>query len=961
MANTSYINYDGQQLYVVNATKMSLTASTNNDYLVGGSSGTAFVSDGNVDTFVGGSGNDIFSVYNSATVINEKATGGADTVLALTNYVLPSNVQNLLIYGAAAHGITGVGNNLANLIVAESSNQTLNGMGGDDVLVGSSAGADTFVFQAGSGHDMVQNFIAGSASNADIVRIQDYGFYTFGQVEAAMTQSGSNVVLKLDANDSVTFTNTSVSAFAANNFQLGLDPSRLSLTFDDEFNSLDLDSKGGAVHNGVWSTQYGFNSYGSLASTFIGNYTGEQQIYVDPSFTGSGSTALGLNPFSLSNGVLTVTAGVTPTTDLSALWNKSYYSGLLTTKTSFSQTYGYFEMRAELPSGNGAWPAFWLLPETSNPGMELDILETAGNNPNYIKMTAHDTSYTGGTVGFGAYVANATTSFHTYGLLWTAQTITWFIDGAAVAQIATPADMNKPMYILLDEAISSGYGTVDPNNMPDGFKLDYVRAYTVAAAPVVAPTAGSQATLTAPTHTITAGNGAATLNDEGVASNLVGGSGNDTFVVTNAGDVIKAHAGAVNTVLTTLNSYVAPANVQNLTFTGTGSFTGTGNGQAVVITGGAGNDTLADGGGASTLIGGGGVDTFNVSNAATVVNEAAGGQATVYVSAGHWTATAGSAIQRVVATGVGAINLAGSSDHAMTLVANNGIDTLSDNGMADTLVGGTGMDTFVVTNAGTVVQVESGAGLDTVKTTLNNYVLPANVQNLIFTGTGNFHGVGNATTGSITGGVGNDTLESGSGKEVLNGGGGMDTFIVNNAQDTVIAAAGSHSVEFTSVSGIKAAANVVALTYTGSGAFTGYANSTGTFLTGGHGNDLLDGGAGNDTLDGGGGNDTLMAGAGADQFRFDAPGTGVDRVVGFKAGVDHIALSEAGFGLTSLSDVTFDIGASPKAVADGHAQILYNSATGALYFDASGGDGHMVQFASLDGHPTLTAASFTLV
>jgi Ca2+-binding RTX toxin-like protein len=442
---------------------------------------------------------------------------------------------------------------------------------------------------------------------------------------------------------------------------------------------------------------------------------------------------------------------------------------------------------------------------------------------------------------------------------------------------------------------------------------------------------------------------------------LVGGAGNDTFVVTNAGDVIKAHVGQVNTVLTTLNSYVLPANVQKLTFAGTGAFNATGNGLADVITGGAGPNTLKDGGGASTLIGGGGTDTFYVSNAATVVNEAAGGAATVYVSAPSWTATAGSAIQRVVATGTGSINLVGSSGHAMTLVANNGSpDSLSDGGSADTLIGGTGDDTFVVTNAGTVVQAVSG-GYDTVKTTLNAYALPANVQNLVFTGTGAFHAVGNDQTGSITGGAGNDTFVSGTGVEILNGGGGTDTFYVNNAQDVVNAAANSHSVEFTSVSSLKAAANIVALTYTGTGNFSGYANNTGTFVTGGHGNDFLEGGAGSDTLDGGGGADTLMAGSGADQFRFDAPGNGVNRIIGFKVGVDHIALNQTGFGLNGLSSVEFDIGSSPNAVADGHAQILYNTSTGALYFDASGGDGHLVQLANLDGHPALTAASFTLV
>ena len=69
----------------------------------------------------------------------------------------------------------------------------------------------------------------------------------------------------------------------------------------------------------------------------------------------------------------------------------------------------------------------------------------------------------------------------------------------------------------------------------------------------------------------------------------------------------------------------------------------------------------------------------------------------------------------------------------------------------------------------------------------------------------------------------------------------------------------------------------------------------------------------------------------------------------------------AGFGLNSLSSVTFDIGAGATALANGHPNVVNNSTTGALYFDASGGDGHLVQLANLTGHPTVTSSAFTLV
>ena len=71
--------------------------------------------------------------------------------------------------------------------------------------------------------------------------------------------------------------------------------------------------------------------------------------FVDP--------ASGINPFSLQNGALVITAVRANSTIAGpAQWA----SGLISTMGSFSQQYGYFEMRAELPTETGVWPAFWL-------------------------------------------------------------------------------------------------------------------------------------------------------------------------------------------------------------------------------------------------------------------------------------------------------------------------------------------------------------------------------------------------------------------------------------------------------------------------------------------------------------------------------------------------------------------------------------------------------------------------
>lgn len=98
----------------------------------------------------------------------------------------------------------------------------------------------------------------------------------------------------------------------------------------------------------------------------------------------------------------------------------------------------------------------------------------------------------------------------------------------------------------------------------------------------------------------------------------------------------------------------------------------------------------------------------------------------------------------------------------------DGNDTLNGGLGADAMNGGAGNDTFVVDNVGDLVTEALGGGTDLVQTSLTNYLLGANVENLTYTGAGNFTGTGNALANTITGGVGND---------VLNGGAGVDRLV----------------------------------------------------------------------------------------------------------------------------------------------------------------------------------------
>ncbi|WP_449433563.1 peroxidase family protein [Pseudomonas putida] len=197
----------------------------------------------------------------------------------------------------------------------------------------------------------------------------------------------------------------------------------------------------------------------------------------------------------------------------------------------------------------------------------------------------------------------------------------------------------------------------------------------------------------------------------------------------------------------------------------------------------------------------------------------------------------------------------------------DGNDTLDGGLGADAMNGGAGNDTFVVDNAGDTVTEVAGGGTDLVQTSLASYLLANEVENLTYTGSGNFTGTGNALANTLTGGAGNDLLDGGAGADRLVGGAGDDTYVVDAAGDLVVEATGggTDSVR-TSLGNYALTGSVENLTYTGGGNFVGLGNVLNNVMTAGAGNDTLNGDGGNDILIGNGGNDTLNGDAGDDQL-----------------------------------------------------------------------------------------------
>ena len=255
-------------------------------------------------------------------------------------------------------------------------------------------------------------------------------------------------------------------------------PNTATLTFDDEFNSLSLWN--GA--RGTWDTSSWYAAPNGM------NHGNELEWYPNVNYAPTSS----VRPWSVNNGELVLTAAPADPSIQPYINNYQYTSGWLDTDHTFAQTYGFFEMRAQLPAGQGLWPAFWLVPTNGSWPPELDIMEMLGNNPNILHTTVWSNSTGQATsVSAGVNVADMSIGYHTYAVDWEPTTITWFFDGQPVFQTATPSDLNTPMYMILNLAVGGDWPG-NPNastTFPAQMGVDYVRVYTSAPLTAISVTA----------------------------------------------------------------------------------------------------------------------------------------------------------------------------------------------------------------------------------------------------------------------------------------------------------------------------------------------------------------------------------------------------------------------------------------------------------------------------------------
>ncbi|TAX58963.1 rhizobiocin [Rhizobium leguminosarum] len=968
LVNVENLTYTGSANFTGtgNAFANTITGGAGNDTLDGGT-GT--------DALIGGEGDDTYSVDNAGDSVTEAADEGTDTVrTTLASYTLGSDVENLTYIGTVA--FTGTGNSLANTIKGAAGADTLDGKAGADMLIGG-AGNDTYIVDdvgdvvtegLNAGTDLIKTALSSYTLASNVENL----FYTGS---ASFTGTGNTLVNTITGGAG----NDLLDGGAGNDALDGGGGNDIYV----------VDSAGDVIKEAVGAgtdeirTVLAAYSIAALVNvenlTYTGsaNFTGTGNAFAN-TITGGGGNDL-LNG---GGGADTLIGGagsdIYIVDHVGDLVTEAADAGNDTVRTTLASYTLGSDVENLTNIGTAAFTGTGnsldniitggAAIDTLFGGVGKDTLNGGGGADRLIGGAGDDTYIVDNAGDVVTEVANegidtVRTNLSAHSLAANVENLTYIgtaaftgagnlLDNIIIGGVAA----DKLMGAAGNDTLIGGAGadTMLGGTGDDIYVVDIatdivienanegtdtvqtaLAAYSIAALVNVenltyTGSASFTGTGNALANTITGGAGNDVLNGAAGADTLIGGAGHDTYIVDNAGDIVTEAANeGIDTVRTNLASYTLAANVENLSFAGTGAFAGTGNNldntitggaAADTLSGGAGNDTLDGGTGTDALIGGEGDDTYSVDNAGDSVTEAADeGTDTVRTTLASY--TLGSDVENLTYIGTVAFTGTGNS-LANTIKGAAGADTLDGKAGADMLIGGAGNDTYIVDDVGDVVTEGLNAGTDLIKTALSSYTLASNVENLFYTGSASFTGTGNTLVNTITGGAGNDLLDGGAGNDALDGGGGNDIYVVDSAGDVIKEAVGAGTDEIRTVLAaysIAALVNVENLTYTGSANFTGTGNAFANTITGGGGNDLLNGG---------GGADTLIGGAGSDIYIVDHVGDLVTEAA--DAGNDTVRTTLASYTLGSDVENLTNIG---TAAFTGTGNSLDNIITGGAAID----------------------------
>ncbi|MBY0381690.1 MAG: calcium-binding protein [Xanthobacteraceae bacterium] len=381
---------------------------------------------------------------------------------------------------------------------------------------------------------------------------------------------------------------------------------------------------------------------------------------------------------------------------------------------------------------------------------------------------------------------------------------------------------------------------------------------------------------------------------------MTGGAGDDTYVIDDvtgatAADrdaVVEAVGGGTDTVTGAVSLDLANyANVENITLTGNGNNSATGNSGNNILTGNAGNNALNGVSGVDTAVFNGTAlaATFALAGASVTVATTGGGTDTlqnidtVRFGSTDYALVQGSTNADTLNGGPGADLILGFGGND-TINGGDGNDFLDGGTGNDTMTGGGGDDLYVIDDiTGTAAQRDAvvelvGGGTDivtgAVSLDLANY---ANVENITLTGTGNNSATGNTGNNVITGNSGNNTLTGGTGNDTIDGGaGGTDTAVFSgSAAGSTFSINAAGRLVVTGPDGTDALSAIDQLLF-GANTFVLRQGTNGSdTINGSNAADIAIAGDGDDTISAGQGNDLVLAGVGNDTINWDITNGGV--------------------------------------------------------------------------------------
>ncbi len=857
----------------------TIEGNAGNDILYGGNGDDGLVGGAGIDTFIGGLGNDTFDV----TEVNEKITEyigeGSDTIVTnLKSFTLApvtatQEIENLGLYGAA---VIGIGNEINNRIGGNALNNTLSGMAGNDTISDLLGGNDTLdggtgvdTMTGGTGNDtyFVDNALD-LVNEADLEGIADviYASVSYnmsvsapGEIEyltltgSAITGIGNDYGNTLRGNSSV---NTLIGGLGADSYIV------------DNMSDVIIELAGDSVAD-ILAGRGGDTIFSSV--TYVLAADGANYEIEGLTLTGTaninGTGNACSNTLTGNSGANILTGGLGDdwyvVNDLDDV-NKDTFveligggsDGLLAsisvTLKAASAVYDIENVTLVKDAGDinatGNALANTLIgndgSNTLNGSTGADFLQGGLGDDTYILDEAADVVVETLPGGIDTIFAN-----FTYDL---------------TADVAFVENLTLYGNLLID-----GTGNADNNTIIGNVAV----------------------------NTLMGLDGNDRLDGGGDADVLIGGAGNDTYIIDNALDLVSELVGeGTDTVRNSVSfdmSAQASGEVENMVMTGTLNINGTGNALGNTITGNAGNNTIngsvgedtlfglagddyliggddqdtMDGGtGIDTMAGNLGDDVYIISSATKTILEAFGeGIDEVRSSLTH---TLAANVENLTLTGGSPINGFGNALDNI-LKGNVGVNTLDGGIGADTMLAGAGNDVYIVDNAADIVSENALEGTDLILSSVTydmSVSTIGEVENLTLTGVLAINGTGNAGNNTITGNIAANTMA---------GGLGNDSFFVQSLDDVIIEAAGEggdtvYAALSWALDNIQEVENIILL---GTANINATGNDLGNYLGGNIGKNVLNGGLGDDTYNIGasatndtivldtGGNDTVIVGA----------------------------------------------------------------------------------------------------